>query len=223
MENKTCYIFGAGDLYTEHVDIRPGSLVIAADGGLYYTKKLGIEPDVFLGDFDSADRKDAGSNCVVFPSRKDYTDMFLAVEYGVERGYNHFELYGALGGKRIDHTLANLQMLSFYAKKGCLLRLHGNATVIAAYTNDPSVTGKSIVTITFGKECKGYLSLFAVGGEVSGVTLTGLKYPTKNVVLTSDFPLGVSNEFTGAPASISFSKGTLLVVYPESAAVRKEE
>lgn len=120
MENKTCYIFGAGDLYTEHVDIRPGSLVIAADGGLYYTKKLGIEPDVFLGDFDSADRKDAGSNCVVFPSRKDYTDMFLAVEYGVERGYNHFELYGALGGKRIDHTLANLQMLSFYAKKGCL-------------------------------------------------------------------------------------------------------
>ena len=62
MENKTCYIFGAGDLNAEHVDIRPGSLVIAADGGLYYTKKLGIEPDVFLGDFDSADRKDAGSN-----------------------------------------------------------------------------------------------------------------------------------------------------------------
>ena len=82
---------------------------------------------------------------------------------------------------------------------------------------------KSIVTITFGKECKGYLSLFAVGGEVSGVTLTGLKYPTKDAVLTSDFPLGVSNEFTGVPASISFSKGTLLVVYPESAAVRKEE
>ena len=72
MNDKVCYIFGAGDLYAASVDIPQEALVIAADGGLYHTKKLGITPDVFLGDFDSADKTEAGENCVVFPSKKDY-------------------------------------------------------------------------------------------------------------------------------------------------------
>ena len=215
MQDKICYIFGAGDLYVDEVEISPGSLIIAADGGLYHTKKLGIEPDIFLGDFDSADRSDAGKNCVVFPSKKDYTDMFLAVEYGKEHGYTRFELYGGLGGKRIEHTLANLQMLAFYTQKGLSLRLHGNQTVITDYFNDPAVTGKACVQIDFDASHHGYLSLFASCGQVSDVTLTGLKYPLSSAVLTPDFPLGVSNEFIGEAAHIEFSKGTLIVVYPE--------
>ena len=98
MNDKVCYIFGAGDLYAASVDLPQAAFVIAADGGLYHAKKLGITPDVFLGDFDSADKKDAGENRVVFPSKKDYTDMFLAVEYGRKQGYTVFEIYGGLGG-----------------------------------------------------------------------------------------------------------------------------
>ena len=222
MNDKVCYIFGAGDLYAASVDLPQAAFVIAADGGLYHAKKLGITPDVFLGDFDSADKKDAGENRLVFPSKKDYTDMFLAVEYGRKQGYSVFEIYGGLGGKRIEHTLANIQMLSFYAKKGCTLHLHGNQTLLTVYTNDPESSGRESVKLSFAAESRGYISLFALGGKVCGLTISGLKYTLENAELTSDFPLGVSNEFTGKPASVSFACGSLLVVVPENASVKEE-
>ena len=222
MNDKVCYIFGAGDLYAASVDIPQEALVIAADGGLYHTKKLGITPDVFLGDFDSADKTEAGENCVVFPSKKDYTDMFLAVEYGRKQGYTIFEIYGGLGGRRIAHTLANIQMLVYYAKMGCTLRLHGNQTLLAVFTNDPESSGRACVKLCFDAENRGYISLFALGGKVCGLTISGLKYTLENAELTSDFPLGVSNEFTGKPASVSFACGSLLVIVPENTSVKEE-
>ena len=43
--------------------------------------------------------------------------------------------------------------------------------------------------------------------------LTGLYYPLEDAVLTSGFPLGVSNQFTGGAASVSVREGTLLVMW----------
>ena len=211
---KICYIFAAGELYEGPKEKIPdGALVIAADGGLYHTKKLGIEPDIFLGDFDSANRNDAGSNCVVYPSEKDYTDTFLAVEYGAKAGYTEFEIYGALGGKRLEHTIANLQMLEYFSKRGLTVRLYGEHEVITAVSNFPEKSGLSCKVIRFDDTHSGYLSLFAVGGEVCGVYLQGLKYPLADKTLTTDFPLGVSNEFCGVPSEVRFRSGTLLLVW----------
>ena len=44
-------------------------------------------------------------------------------------------------------------------------------------------------------------------------TLTGLKYPLTDATLTSDVPLGVSNEFTGVPAQVSVRSGVLLALW----------
>lgn len=214
--DRICYIFAAGELYQNAVKIPDGALVIAADGGLYHTARLGIRPDIFLGDFDSASRTDAGADCVVYPSEKDYTDSFLAVEYGIKQGCTVFEIYGALGGKRLDHTVANLQMLEHFAVLGYTLRLHGDGQVVTEVSNLPEKSGKQSVTLPFSEAMHGYLSLFAMGGSVTGVTLRGLKYPLTDATLTTDFPLGVSNEFCGIPSEVRFSRGTLMMIWEET-------
>ena len=41
----------------------------------------------------------------------------------------------------------------------------------------------------------------------------GLQYPLTNATLTDDYPLGVSNAFTGAPAEITVGQGRLIVLW----------
>jgi thiamine pyrophosphokinase len=53
--------------------------------------------------------------------------------------------------------------------------------------------------------------LLPYGGSVSGLTVKNAEYELDNAALTPDFPLGVSNEFTGRPVEISFKQGILLI------------
>jgi len=61
---------------------------------------------------------------------------------------------------------------------------------------------------------KGYISVFSLDTESKGVTETGMKYSIDNYTMKNNFPIGVSNEFTGKNSSISVLDGTLLIVYP---------
>ena len=207
MNQKICCIFGAGDFTDSHT-MPDNAFYIAADGGLKHLEKLNITPDVILGDFDSYDIKDYKENCIVFPKEKDYTDMFLAVKYAHELGYKEIHIYGGLGGKRFDHTFANIQMLEYYLKLGCKVILFGANEVITAI----SAHNRKAASISFDETNSGYISLFAVGGNVSGLTIKGLKYELNNATITTDFPLCVSNEFCSKQADISISSGTLLII-----------
>ena len=102
---STCYIVGAGDFYGE-LSPRDGDIIIAADGGYDTLKKLGIEPDLLLGDMDSLTEVPRALEKLVYPVRKDETDTHLAYLEGVRRGYTDFVIYGGVGG-RDDHTFAN--------------------------------------------------------------------------------------------------------------------
>ena len=65
----------------------------------------------------------------------------------------------------------------------------------------------------FSENAEGILSLFCLGPDAEGVTLENLHYPLKNGTLTSGFPLGVSNHFTGQEATVTVKKGSLLVLW----------
>ena len=67
--------------------------------------------------------------------------------------------------------------------------------------------------ISFPAGCTGTVSVFCLGPDARGVTLKGLYYPLEEGTLTSGFPLGVSNHFTGEPAEISVADGSLLVIW----------
>ena len=199
---ETCVIFCAAGFDRLAEKIQPGDLVIAADGGWKHTDKLGLSPDVMLGDFDSLGFVPEGAN--KFPVEKDDTDAMLAIRCGLERGYRRFVIYGGLDGSRLDHTLANFQALQYLADRGAVGYLAGEKYLVTVVKNG---------TLSFPAEARGILSVFCLGPDAEGVTLSGLKYPLENGSLTAGFPLGVSNHFVGKKSDISVKNGSLLVLW----------
>ncbi|MEG1190681.1 MAG: thiamine diphosphokinase [Oscillospiraceae bacterium] len=200
---KTICIVGAGDMSGTRLVIPTGAAIIAADGGLSYLEKAGISPDLILGDFDSLGRIPEGENVLPLNPEKDDTDMLVAVKMALEMGAEVLVIYGGLGG-RFDHSLANLQVLAFIANHGARGYLVGCGSVCTAFKNGG---------IAFDEAMSGTVSVFSVGEIAQGVDLVGLKYPLHGYTLTNDTPLGVSNEFLGAPASVSVGDGMLWVMW----------
>lgn len=203
ISKKVCHCFGAGDFFGLCSEINGGDIVIAADGGLNAAEKCGIKPDFVIGDFDSLGKIPVSGNVTVLPAEKDTTDMFEAVKKGADEGCTRFNLYGGTGG-RLDHTIANLQLLKYFSEKALSLFLYGDGFALTAVTDGKiSLKGKS----------GGYVSVFSLSDTSEGVTLKGLKYGLSDYTLKSSFPLGVSNEFTDNTAEISVKSGTLAVYY----------
>ena len=96
-----CYIFGAGEGLPETFIKKEDDLVIAADAGLCSLKKLGVKPDIAVGDFDSLGFLPVCREVIKHPVMKDDTDMLLAVKTGFERGYSRFMLFGGAGGRAL--------------------------------------------------------------------------------------------------------------------------
>lgn len=205
MEEKRCVILCAGAISPQDAawaNIGPNDFVIAADAGYLQAQRYGLRPHLIVGDFDSAD--DPGQVDIPiqrFSSHKDDTDCLLAVRRGLEEGCRRFTILGGLGG-RLDHTLANLQTLTFIADRGGRGELMGDKTYVTLLRSG---------SVTLPKQ-PGYLSVFAFGGECRGICERGTEYPLENACLTPGFPLGVSNHITGDSATISVAQGDLLIV-----------
>jgi len=208
-------------------------LVIAVDGGLPRLLEQGIMPDLVLGDFDSLEEKyrpaldefdAAHPGCLLrLPCEKDDTDTVYAARMCLERGCREILFYGALGG-RLDHTVANLQTLSWLKEEGADGYLIGKTTLAA-------VIGSETVMLPAGYE--GTFSFFALDREVAGVTLKGMKYPLSEAVVTNSFPVGVSNEVNAdtvrgtalGRASVTVREGLALMILEksESEIIRREK
>ena len=204
---KVCHILGAGPLYGYVPDVRKGDLLVAADGGVRYCREFGLAPDHIIGDFDSLGFVPEDDNVTVLPVIKDDTDTLSCLEYGLEKGFRTFLIYGGTGG-RIDHTVANLQHLAYLSEKGARGYLLSERNIITLIKNEE---------VSFRKDAKGFLSVFSFGDRALGVTIRGMKYQVEGATLTNTYPLGVSNEFTGNRAEVSVSEGKLLLVYERDA------
>ena len=202
-----CIVVGAGAVELELPAAKAGEFVIAADGGVKALENRGLRWDLALGDFDSLGRVPEGGEVLRYPAEKDETDMHLALREGFARGYRRFVIYGGLGG-RLDHSLANLQLLRGLAEQG------GRGFLVSADTVATAVTDGALY---FGPDMRGTVSVLCAGDRAEGVTLTGLRYPLTDAVLTGGVPLGMSNEFTGVPACVSVFGGTLWVLWQENA------
>lgn len=199
----TCYLFGAG-CYPTHIPM-PGveDLVIAVDGGLTVCHRLGLSPQLAVGDFDSLGYSPSEGEVLALPVHKDATDMAVALEEGARRGATRFVLLGGDGG-RPDHTYANYLLLARAAARGYTAYLVGQNYV-------STVLCGSTLTIPRGGE--GTLSLFAIGGEARGISLDGVEYPLREATLSPLDPLGVSNRITGENAHVSVREGQVLLLW----------
>lgn len=182
--------------------------IICTDGGFDLAQEYSIRPHLLLGDLDSIQSEIPSEIPLkTFPPEKDFTDLELAIQTAREQHSAHVEIWGGIGG-RLDHTVANLQLLSSYADDfHTLLLLDGRNKCFVLHAKEHAPK-----SLTIPREPRCYLSLFSLSETVEKLTVQGVKYPLEDHTLTRTFPLGVSNEFKQKEAFLSFEKGSLLVV-----------
>lgn len=204
-----CYIIGAGEHFENDVFTPDDNdIVIAADGGYIFCREKNIRTDIIIGDFDSLNMipeisEDKNEKMIRLNPVKDETDMFCAINYGIEHDYKIFRIYGGTGG-RTDHTVANIQSLVSLARRGMKGYIFSKNEIMTAICNG---------RIDFDSSFSGYVSAFSLDSECRDVNERGLKYRLDGYTMKNDFPIGVSNEFIGKESSISVGNGTLLIIY----------
>ena len=201
---KRCFIFAAGSFYG--LRERPGDpddFIVAADGGYRVCLDQRVKPDLLMGDFDSLEPPADFAHVRRLPVENDDTDTQAAARAGLERGCTDFLIYGGTGGKRLDHTLANLQTLLFLRRRGAMGFLFDDDFLWTVIENGDIRVTKTVEW--------GLLSVFCLGDRAEGVEETGVQYPLRDAVLTPDFPLGVSNHILEPEARVSVRKGALAV------------
>ena len=192
-------ILGNGCIYApEKVKSRllAGDFIICADAAKN-TAALGVKPDVAIGDFDSS-APPAGAEVIAFPAKKDYTDGELALAYAAERGFDEILLLGMTGGRRIDHLLSNILMLTRYP--GAYMADETNELYILRDTLE--LSGRRGMT----------LSVIPIGGSLYGVRARGLEWELNDAVLEFGKSLGISNVITADKCVISAERGMAAII-----------
>lgn len=184
-----------------HIDSNEFDLVICADGGLEIAKKLGISPDIPIGDYDSM-QLPQNQKIIKLPMEKNMTDSEAAIDFAISDGFNDITVIGGIGG-RFDHTMGNIGMLAKYLgrdKKLCIV--DGNNKVFML------LPGSYIIHKSIYK----YLGLISYQIKCENLSVSGVKYPLEKYDLSDNTTLGVSNEILKESAELSFTSGKLLVI-----------
>lgn len=183
--------------------LREDDEIICADGGLYTAHRMGVKPQLVIGDFDSySEPLPRDTEIIRLPVSKDDTDLMYCVKEGLYRGFNDFLILGATGG-RLDHTYGNFGVLLYLARRGA-----GN--LLADEYNEASVLteGTQLISGAMGD----MVSVFPFGCSQCSVSYQGLQYPLNHGMLSLEEPVGVSNRMTEEQAAITVHSGPVLVI-----------
>lgn len=196
------------DYIREVMNYNTYELIIAVDGGANHLYRLGIMPNYILGDLDSIEddiREYYEASDVVFknfPTKKDETDAELAVWLVEEVGLLGIDIYAALGG-RIDHELANIQLLYYILDRGMYPRIISEHEEIYILKNDEMTLKGNIGDI---------VSILPIRGDARGITLVNMEYSVEELDLKYSVTRGISNVMVAQDAHINVRDGCLLVI-----------
>lgn len=207
--SKCVIIGGAGirdyDSIKEY--LKEDDFNIFCDSGLKHMEKLGVHPDLIIGDFDSYKNPHLDVETIVLPREKDDTDTAYAAGEAIRRGFKDVLMIGA-GGGREDHTLVNIYLL--FRFDTCGIR----ARIVDDYSEMEVVSEK---TAYIEDSCL-YFSLLNMTGKAKGVTIKNARFPLQNGEIPVERQYGTSNEvLPGQTAEVSVLEGRLLLIK-----VRKE-
>ncbi|UFU00986.1 thiamine diphosphokinase [Radiobacillus kanasensis] len=182
---------------------------IGVDRGAFYLIEKGISPNIAIGDFDSVSESEQNrimshaSEYLAYPIEKDETDLELAVEKAVSLQPDSILFFGVTGG-RLDHSLANVQLLMTLWKRdipskmvdaGNVLEIKGPGKhIIEKDDNHPNV---SFIPFT---------------EQVIGISLDGFYYKLTNRTISWGSTLCISNKLISEKGTFSFKEGILIVI-----------
>jgi len=182
--------------------------VIAADGGALNCINLKIAPDLIIGDMDSIttsvlSRLNTTSGDLKFINcshDKDESDTQLALDYLKNKGYKKILIAGALGN-RVDHSLANLALITSGEYDDMDIRITAEDSEIFAAKGPCKIKGAA------GKR----ISILSITPYTFFEKTSGLKYRLKNEKLLFSPVRGLSNEFIKDTVKLDFYDGILLI------------
>ena len=180
--------------------------IVCADGGANRAQKLGIRPDIIIGDLDSissATRKFFSSVETIKVESQYSTDLEKALDYLVTQKYLNAVVVGAMGG-RPDHALSNLSILKKYNKRIRLL--------FSDLSCDIQIVDRRIA---FASKIGSVISLLPLG-RCEGISTSGLRYSLHNEPLELGVREGTSNTVVSSPVTISVKKGSLALFIVKS-------
>ncbi|MBU1105523.1 MAG: thiamine diphosphokinase [Candidatus Riflebacteria bacterium] len=183
-----------------------------ADGGANLAVKLGIIPQLVIGDMDSISiqtrrKLEKRSQFIELPADKDISDAEALLDLLNSQGYSEIHIFAATGG-RLDQTIFNLQLLQKFAQ----------ARIITRNEEISFLEKSSCISDKTG--CRA--SLIPLSGSVTGLTLTGFQYNLKNCVIKSGSTLTLSNVIISDSATVSYQKGALLLITERVAPVSEK-
>ena len=196
-------IFAGGEIkdyaYAKSL-IDKNDMLLAADSGLEHLIKMGLEPDVMIGDMDSVRSEVSGKEIIRLEVMKDETDTEAAMRVAIERGADEILLLGAMGSRK-DHSLANVLLL----KRLNDLKIKAS---VADEKNEIYYLDKSITV----NGNKGDIVSILPLSDLEGISTEGLFYPLDNDTLYMGTSRGVSNVMLDTKCRITVRKGNALVI-----------
>ena len=187
------------------------TVFIGADRGAVHLLEKGITPKEAVGDFDSVSKKEyekikeAVIQISEYNAEKDETDTELAIERALSYKPKHVLLTGVTGG-RLDHSMSALQLLYRWQIENPDISFS-----IINQTNEMSILLPARHKVVQDDRFP-FISFFAFGRKVSGLTLTGFKYETYDETLKLGMTKFTSNETASHICTISFHDGICLMV-----------
>lgn len=189
-------------------DVQPwasnAELICACDSGYELAGRLGLEPDLLVGDMDSIENRSVlaslpAERVEVHPQEKDETDTEIGVRTAKEHGATSIVIVGG-GGGRLDHLLGILSIFHRDPTVAAWLT-HGNEAIqVADDLEQYELVGQTV-------------SFFPLGTHTCRMTSSGLKWPLDELQWHIG-DVGISNVVVGSPLRVSMRSGRLLMVRP---------
>ncbi len=173
--------------------------LVAVDGGLIAFHRMGLKPQLIIGDMDStpAELQQIYHDIPIkkLAIDKDKTDLEVALEELFANGVHQAAIFGALE-MRMDHSLYNLQLLCRYP---------GKVSIESEYETLFALQGRHSIPCKKGQT----ISLLPLSAPAKGVTTSGLKWELEDACFDRGF-MSISNIALDDSFEIEIREGVLV-------------
>ena len=177
------------------------NFLICCDGAINKLLKTDIEPNLIIGDLDSIneDLKTKFADILIKIADQNTNDLTKAINWCVVNNITDVTILGATG-KREDHTIANISLLSKYIEQL-------NVKIITDFGIFTPITK----TTMFKSEKGQQVSIFSLDCDKE-ISSENLKYPLHNLKLETWW-MGTLNESTADNFTIICNSNARVIVY----------
>ncbi len=180
--------------------LRDALRIICCDGSVEQLENFGLEPTAIVGDLDSVPQnlKQKYADRIFFNPDQNTNDLTKAIYWCNERGFKNITILAGTG-KRDDHTIGNIGLLTRYHRMGLEVKM---VTDFGAFV--PLLTSARLESYA-GQQ----VSIFSFN-NATRITTRNLRYPIEDRSLPEPW-MGTLNESLGEWFEIEFDAGPLVV------------